>query len=162
MKKLILAVLLPILAFQLQLCPRHWLPNDWVASYEYGKKWTQLLMGFYSVPAAIPLSSSSVEIPIGQVSVSMQYFPVTTPCNKFMRISVRVEKDVVQQQEKLHVLLNEFHTQQAAMNIAVMAPKEAEIRALKRLDLEQIEFAVDKQKHLHEKCKKAQTVRLPA
>jgi len=51
MKKLI-AIIPLVLVLQLPICPYSFLPQDWVSSYEYGKRWAQLLMKLYALSFA--------------------------------------------------------------------------------------------------------------
>ena len=47
MKKLAILFVPLVLVLQMPICPFRYLPQDWVNTYEYGKKWSSVLVSLY-------------------------------------------------------------------------------------------------------------------
>jgi hypothetical protein len=85
MKRAIIALLPLILAAQLPISAVKYVPAEWMKSFEYGLKWTELMMNGY--PGA---SETADKVPEGEVTMTVT---LASAIPEFHEIDIEMEKD---------------------------------------------------------------------
>ena len=104
-KKLAIMFVPLVLVLQLPVCPYRYLPQDWVNTYEYGKKWTHVLVSLYlesftkSVEAAKQAHEGPQDgdVPVVRVRLQMDPAPGRVETQvRILRFVVPREEDSLQ------------------------------------------------------------------